>query len=210
MTGRRGSIWTDRIASRAEARMKAFLKLGWAMHLVRADEARAELDADRAHFEIGRDRLAAADPAGDEDRDVLGDDRQDFLRQHRGRDRADMAAGLHAFDHQGVGARPHQLLREAERGGEGDQLGAVRLDLLDRPARRKPAGEHDMADIVLRADVDQLAELRMHGDEVDAERPVGARLVSAISVSSSSGLIAPQAMTPKPPALEMRRRGGAR
>ena len=31
MTGRRGSIWTDGIASRAEARMKAFLKFAWAM-----------------------------------------------------------------------------------------------------------------------------------------------------------------------------------
>ena len=105
--------------------MKAFLKLGWAMHLVRADEARAELDADRAHFEIGGDRLAAADPAGDEHRNVLGDDGQDLLRQHRGRDRADVAAGLHALDHQRVGARAHQLLGQRERGREADQLRAA-------------------------------------------------------------------------------------
>jgi hypothetical protein len=32
----------------------------------RADEAGAELHAGRAHFEIAGDRLAAADPAGDE------------------------------------------------------------------------------------------------------------------------------------------------
>ena len=32
-----------------------------------------------------------------------------------------------------------------------------------------------MADLVLRADVDQLGKLRVHGDEVDAERAVGAR-----------------------------------
>ena len=156
--------------------MNAFLKFAWAMHSFGADEARAELDADRAHFEIGGDRLAAADPAGDEHRNVLGDDGQDFLRQHRGRNRADMAAGLHALDHQRVGARAHQLLRQRQRGREADQLGAAGLDPLDRPARRKAAGEHDMADLVLRADVDQLAQLRVHGDEVDAERPVRARL----------------------------------
>ena len=72
MTGRRGSIWTDGIASRAEARMNAFLKLAWAMLSCRADEAGAELDPDRAHFEISGDRLAAADAAGDEHRDVPG------------------------------------------------------------------------------------------------------------------------------------------
>ena len=52
--------------------MNAFLKLAWAMHSLRADEARAELDAHRAHLEIGGDRLAAADPAGDEHRHILG------------------------------------------------------------------------------------------------------------------------------------------
>jgi hypothetical protein len=38
--------------------------------LVGADEAGSELHPDRAHFEIGCDRTAAADPAGDEHRDV--------------------------------------------------------------------------------------------------------------------------------------------
>ena len=40
------------------------------MHSCGADEAGAELHADRAHLEIGGDRLAAADPAGDEHRDA--------------------------------------------------------------------------------------------------------------------------------------------
>ena len=38
------------------------------------------------------------------------------------------------------------------------------------PPGRQAAGEHDMADSMLRADVDQLDELRVHGDQVDAER----------------------------------------
>ena len=176
MTGRRGSICTrgDRVAGRgADERL---LEVGVGDAFVRADEAGAELDPDRAHFEIGGDRLAAADAAGDEHRNVVADVRQDFLRQHRRRDRADVAAGLHALDHQRVDVRAHQLLGERERGGEGHQLGAARLDLLDRPARRKPAGEHDVADLMLHAGVDQLAQLRVHGDEVDAERPLRARL----------------------------------
>ena len=176
MTGRRGSIWTEGMASRAEARMKAFLKLAWAIDSVRADEARAELDPDRAHFEIGGDRLAAPDPAGDEHRDVGGDVGQDFLAQHAGRDRADVAAGLHPLDHQRVGARADHLLGQRQRRGEGDQLGATRLDAVDRAARGQPAGEHDVGHLVLGADVDQLAQLRVHGDEVDPERLGRARL----------------------------------
>ena len=42
------------------------------------------------------------------------------------------------------------------------------------PPRRKAAGEDDVADIMLGADIDQLRELRVHGDEVDAERAVRA------------------------------------
>jgi hypothetical protein len=44
--------------------------------------------------------------------------RQDFLRQHRGRDRADMAARFHALDHQRIGAGTHQLLRQRQRGAK--------------------------------------------------------------------------------------------
>ena len=44
----------------------------------------------------------------------------------------------------------------------------------------------------------------MHGDQVDAERLVGQRLRCRRSRSPSrSGVIEPQAITPKPPALEM-------
>ena len=98
-----GSICTEGTASRALARMKACLKRGWAINSLGADEARAELAAGGAHAQIGGDRLAVADAAGDEHRH-LAQLRQDLLRQHAGRDRADMAARLHALDDQRVGA----------------------------------------------------------------------------------------------------------
>ena len=72
---------------------------------VGADEPRAELHARRRPSpDRTSDRLAAADAAGDEYRH-LGQMRQDLLRQHRGRDRPDMAAGLAALDDDRVGAR---------------------------------------------------------------------------------------------------------
>ena len=40
-------------------------------------------------------------------------------------------------------------------------------------AGRQAAGEHDMAHLVIEADIDQLLELGMQGDEVDPEGPVG-------------------------------------
>ena len=54
----------------------------------------------------------------------------------------------------------------------------------------------------LRADLDQLEQHRVHGDQVHAERLAGQRLGRRRSrASSRSGVIAPQAITPKPPAL---------
>jgi hypothetical protein len=63
------------------------------------------------------------------------------------------------------------------------------------------AGQHDMAHAMLFTHRDQIEQQRVHGDQVDAERLGGERLVPAISASSSAGVIAPQAITPKPPAL---------
>jgi hypothetical protein len=71
---------------------------------------------------------------------------------------------------------PATLLRQRQCRGEADQLGAPRLDPLDRTGRRQPAGEDDMGDMMLRAHVDQLGKLRVHGDEVDPERPLRACL----------------------------------
>src|SRR3546814_7792449 len=53
----------------------------------RANEARAELNPRRAHFQIGGDSLAATDAAGDKHRHFVGQRRQDLLRQHARRHR---------------------------------------------------------------------------------------------------------------------------
>ncbi len=157
---------------------EGLFEIGVGDAFVGADEAGAKLHPDGSHLEVGGDRLSAADTSGDEHRDFLRDMGQDFLAQHAGRHRADVAAGLHPLDHQRVGARPHQLLGQRQRGREDDQLGAMALDPLDRPAGRQAPGEDDVGDLMLRANIDQLIELGMHGDQIDAERLAGERLGS--------------------------------
>ena len=144
MTGKRGSSWIEGIASRAEARMKACLKLRMGDRFGGADEARAELARRPPPSPDSRDRLAAADAAGDEDRHVA-DLGQDLLGQHRCRHRADMAARLHALDHDRIGAGAHQLLGQDQGRGEAHQLGPALLDPLHGDPGRQAAGEHDMA-----------------------------------------------------------------
>ena len=97
-------------------------------------EKRAELRARGPHLQQAHDRIAAADPTGHEDRH-LGDLGQDFLRQHHERDGPDMAARFRPFDDQGVSPQAKQPLRQNQRGGEADQLGAT---ILDGPAPRPP------------------------------------------------------------------------
>ena len=80
------------------------------------------------------------------------------------------------LDHQRVRARPDQPLRQHQGRGERDQLRAAVLHRPHRPAGRNAAGQHDVSDARLQADPDQLVEPRMHGDQVDPERPVGQRL----------------------------------
>ena len=101
---------------------------------------------------------------------------QDFLRQDGQADRADMAAGFGALDHQGVGAGADQAFGQHQRGGEGDELGAAVLHRAHGVAGRDAAGQHDVADLGAQADLHQVVELRVHGDEVDAERLGGQRL----------------------------------
>jgi hypothetical protein len=143
---------------------------------MRADKAGAKLHARRAHFQIGGDCAAAADAACDEHRNLVRDFGQDFLREHAGRHRTDMAACLHPLDHQRIDARTDELLGERQRGCETHDLGAHLLDRLDAALGRQPACQHDMADLMLGAHRDQLHQLRVHGDEVDAERLGSKRL----------------------------------
>ncbi len=94
-------------------------------------------------------------------------------------------------------------LRQHQGRGEADQPGAAVLDRAHGGPGRDAAGQHDVADPGAQADLHQVVELRVHGDQVDAERLVVSAWVAAISASSSAGPIEPQAITPKPPALEM-------
>ena len=118
---------------------------------------------------------AAADPAGHEDEMVFGEFGQHFLRQDAGGDRADMAARFHAFDHQRIRAGAQQLLGERQCRREADHLGGVlpALDRFDTAFGRNAPGQHHMAHGVLFAHGDEVEELRVHGDEVHAERAVG-------------------------------------
>src|SRR5204862_7915396 len=117
------------------------------------DETGAELHPGGAHFEIGQDGLAAADPAGDE-YGHLGQMRQYLLRQNRGRYRTDMAARLAALDDDGIRPHAHELLGQDQRRGKAQHPRSAGADALDRRDRRDAAGQHDMADPVLYADID--------------------------------------------------------
>ena len=153
------------------ARMKACLKLGCAIDSSAQTKRVPSWHAGRAHLEVGSDRLAAADPAGDEDRHLV-QVRQDLLRQHAGRDRADMAAGLHALDHQRIGARSAPASSRAPAPGRSRPAWRRRrFSAWIAGARRDAAGEHDMADPRSRQTSTSSLQLRMHGDQVDAERP---------------------------------------
>ncbi len=107
-------------------------------------------------------------PPRDED-GHLADDRQNFLRQHRGRDRADMPARLHPLDDERIDAHLHQLFADAGGGGERDHLAAALLEAVDRRPLRHPAGQHHVGHFIRNAGLDQRIERRMHQDEVHAE-----------------------------------------
>ena len=65
------------------------------------------------------------------------------------------------------------FLAMASAGREADDPGPALLQALHRLSGRQAAGQHDMADLMIQADLDELVQLGMHDDEVDAERPVG-------------------------------------
>ena len=122
----------------------------------------------------------------------------------RQRDRADMAAGLGALDHQRIGAGAHQPLRQHQRRGE------ARSASRRRPsprAPRRPAGCRRPARYG-RPCASRQTRIRSSscGCMVIRFTPNGLSVsawVPAISAASRSGSIEPQAITPKPPALEI-------
>src|SRR3546814_16355903 len=81
-----------------------------------------------------------------------------------------MAARFHALNDQRINARPDKLLCQRQCGGEADDLRTAGLDRFNAAFGRKSASQHPMPDLMSRANVDEVENLPMHGDEVYAER----------------------------------------
>ena len=154
---------------------EGLLEAGMRHRLLRGGEAGAELRPGGAHLQVAEDRLAPPDAAGHEHWHAA-QVRQYLLRQHRQRHGPDVPARLRPLDDQRVGAGAHQPPGQHQRRGEADQPRAAVLHRPHRGTRRHPAGQHDMADPRLQADLDQVGQPGVHGDEVDAERRGRARL----------------------------------
>ena len=111
------------------------LKIGVGDALDAGGEPCAKLGTGRSLFEETKNRLAPAEPAGHEHRHVA-DVGQHLLRQHRQADRADVAAGLAALDHQRVGAGSHQPAGQHQRRSEAHDSSAAVFDRANGTARR--------------------------------------------------------------------------
>ena len=133
-------------------------------------EPGAQLDPAGAHFQIGRDHFATANASGHENHVLFSQGGEEFLGQDGSSNRADMAAGFAAFDHQCIRAGTQQLLREGEGRGENQHFRAEFLDCFHAALGRNAASQHDMADLVLGADRNQVEQRGVHGDQVHAER----------------------------------------
>ena len=140
----------------------------------RRDEACSHLHASGTHADEGCHRLAMSDPAGDDHRHVAKG-RQDFLRQHRGRDRPYVTTGLRPLDHQGIHTGSGEPTGNGPIGCEAHGLASGFANAGHRHPWRQPTGENDVADTTFEADLHQLVELWMHDDEIDAERFRGER-----------------------------------
>ena len=205
ITGKRSSSCTDGTASRASARMKACLKLRM-----------------RDRFGGGGEAACRAARRTRPSPDRTGSPRRGRGRRRRRPAPRECAAGSPAPARSArpgrYGRRPpmpsitsasapdaDQPLGQHQGRGEADQLGAAVLDArvprrraeCRRPARRgRPSPP--------RRPGSASSSCGMHGDQVDAERLVGQRLRGRRSrPPAASGVIEPQAITPKPPALEI-------
>src|SRR6266851_2148409 len=81
-----------------------------------------------------------------------------------------MTAGFAAFDDDRIGTHAHELFRQDESRREAQNPSPAGADALNRSPARDATGQHDMADAVVDADIDQLQELRVHRDQIDPER----------------------------------------
>ena len=86
------------------------------------------------------------------------------------------SAGFRTFDHQRIRAGSHQTLGKHQSRRKTNQFGAAVLDRLGRRTRRQASCENDMRHLMFVTHLDQLHQLRVHGDQVDAKRLAGERL----------------------------------
>src|SRR3546814_16525253 len=81
-----------------------------------------------------------------------------------------MAARCHTLKDRHINSLPDKLLSQRQCGGEADDLRTAGLDRFNAAFGRKSASQHHMPDLMSRENVDEVENLRMHGDEVYAER----------------------------------------
>jgi len=143
--------------------------------LIGADKAGPELHARRPHLQIRQHRLAASNPAGNKDRHVA-ELRQDFLGQHARRHRSDVPARLATLNDDPIDLHADELACYAESRREAQNAGFTLFDSAHCGAARETARQYDMTHPMLGADVDQVEELRVEGDQVDAKGTTSQRL----------------------------------
>ena len=140
--------------------------------LAGADKPGAELDARRSHPEVAGDRLAATDAAGNEDRNAI-DMGEGLLGQNARRHGTDVTARLHPLDHDPIDSAAHQAPRDGQGRSKGKDTHSGLPDTPDRGCLGKSSRQHDVGDGAGNADIDQPVEVRVHDNEVDAERTIG-------------------------------------
>jgi hypothetical protein len=114
-----------------------------------------------------------------------------------------MAAGLVALDDDRLGAAAHQLFGSTSAGAKHTaRAPPSRIRAIAAPGGMPPAST--MWPIPVRETyIDQFEKLRVHRDQIDAERPGRQRRSLRSRPTAVPGDIEPEAMTPNPPALEI-------
>jgi hypothetical protein len=169
-----------------------------------ANEARAELDARCPHFEIAGNRLATADAAGDEDRHLLGDGGQHFLCASTLVDTGPIwpPASIPSIT---SASTPERINFLGQCQCRAKQINFAPLPLIrsiEPAGGRPPASTTWPTPWLLQMSISSLRS----GCIVIRFTPNGfsvSALVAAISASNRAGVIAPHAITPKPPALDI-------
>lgn len=82
-----------------------------------------------------------------------------------------MSASLASLDDNRIGAHAYELAGKAECRREAKHPCSVLLDPAHRRATRQAARQHDIADAMGSANVDELDQPRMQSDQIDPKGP---------------------------------------